>query len=202
MTSKALYHALGLHMHQPPGNLRLLIETNPWEAEEIIRCYERAARYAIKLGSVARLHIGFSGVLLQQLMDPAIVDAYRHIVDIPEMLSLYREAENVDFSQWAGSENQRKAGAAVHDLSHRRWELRRRADAMTEDGRRALGRARELTLEAQTSCFLFWGDAWIPQLYARTAPAARELETAAQELKAAARADPDSPEGSVTLQGS
>jgi len=411
MTSKTLYHALGLHMHQPPGNLRLLIGTNPWAAEEIIRCYQRAARYAIKFSSVAHLHVGFSGVLLQQLMDPAIVDAYRHILDIPEMLSLYREAANVeligmgyyhpifplipkadwsaqlsrgraimeeafgrvprgfwppemafsmdmipalvkagyeyvvvdgvhirsedglpdgyrpyvachegvcitvfprdrsisnaqesgldpdwfarecqqqtsrsprpeeprlvttwsdgenggwfrqtheesgffghffspymervltgdfpvtpvgladylkrnpptaralvqtgawnvgstsgyDFSQWAGSESQRKAVAAVNDLSRRWWELRRRADAMTEDGRRALGRARELILEAQTSCFLFWGDAWIPQLYARTAPAGRELETAAQELRAVAGADADGPEGSGARQGS
>jgi len=91
-----IFHALGLHMHQPPGNLRLLIDANPWEAEQIIRCYERPLRYAAQYRDVARLHIGFSGVLLEQLMDPGVVDRYRHIVDIPEMLDRYARADNIE----------------------------------------------------------------------------------------------------------
>ncbi len=96
MTGTDIDHALGLHMHQPPGNLRLLIEANPWEAEEIIRCYDRVPRYALAYRDVARLHVGFSGVLLEQLIDPWIVDRYRHIVDIPQMLQRYREADNIE----------------------------------------------------------------------------------------------------------
>jgi alpha-amylase/alpha-mannosidase (GH57 family) len=96
MTRTDIHHALGLHMHQPPGNLRLLIDANPWEAEEIIRCYERVPRYALQYRDVARLHVGFSGVLLEQLLDPEIVDRYRHIVDIPAMLERYREADNIE----------------------------------------------------------------------------------------------------------
>lgn len=96
MTPTHIYHALGLHMHQPPGNLRLLIEANPWEAEEIIRCYERVVRYALRYRDVACLHVGFSGVLLEQLLDPDIVQRYRHIVDIPAMLEGYREADNIE----------------------------------------------------------------------------------------------------------
>jgi 4-alpha-glucanotransferase len=96
MTRTDIYHALGLHMHQPPGNLRLLIEANPWEAEEIIRCYDRVPRYALEYRDVARLHVGFSGVLLEQLIDPDIVDRYRHIVDIPAMLERYREADQIE----------------------------------------------------------------------------------------------------------
>lgn len=96
MTETNLYHALGLHMHQPPGNLRLLIEANPREAAEIIRCYERAARYALQYRDVARLHVSFSGILLEQFLDPEIVDRYRHIVDIPAMLDLYRQADNIE----------------------------------------------------------------------------------------------------------
>ena len=46
MAERTVFHALGLHMHQPPGNLRLLIDAKPREAEEIILCYERAVRYA------------------------------------------------------------------------------------------------------------------------------------------------------------
>ena len=96
MTGTNIHHALGLHMHQPPGNLRLLIDTNPWEAEQIVRCYERAVRYARDYRDVARLHVGFSGVLLEQLLDPDIVDRYRHILDIPAMLQSYREADNIE----------------------------------------------------------------------------------------------------------
>ncbi|MDJ0861980.1 MAG: glycoside hydrolase family 57 [Gammaproteobacteria bacterium] len=91
-----LFHALGLHMHQPPGNLKLLLGSNEWEAEQIIRCYERAARYALKYPCEGRLHIGFSGILLEQLSDPALVDGYRRFLDIPEMLNRYREAENIE----------------------------------------------------------------------------------------------------------
>jgi hypothetical protein len=96
MTRTDIYHALGLHLHQPPGNLRLMMEANPCEAEEIIRCYDRVPRYALLYGDVARLHVGFSGVLLEQLLDPDIVDRYRHIVDIPAMLQRYRDAENIE----------------------------------------------------------------------------------------------------------
>jgi 4-alpha-glucanotransferase len=96
MTRTEIYHALGLHMHQPPGNLRLLIEASPWEAEQIMRCYDRVPRYALRYRDVARLHVGFSGVLLEQFLDPEVVDRYRHIVDIPAMLERYREADNIE----------------------------------------------------------------------------------------------------------
>jgi peptidoglycan/xylan/chitin deacetylase (PgdA/CDA1 family) len=91
-----IHHALGLHMHQPPGNLRLLIETNRFEAEQIMRCYERAPRYARAYADVARLHVGFSGILLEQLCDPGIQAAYRDLVDIPAMLRSYAETSNVE----------------------------------------------------------------------------------------------------------
>jgi alpha-amylase/alpha-mannosidase (GH57 family) len=91
-----IFHALGLHMHQPPGNLKLLIDSNPWEAEQIIRCYERAARYALNYRDVGYLHVGFSGILLEQLQDPQVIDRYRHLVDIPAMLESYAQADNVE----------------------------------------------------------------------------------------------------------
>ncbi len=34
-----------------------------------------------------------------------------------------------------------------------------------------LQKARRLVLETGTSCFLFWGDDWVPKLYERTSPA-------------------------------
>lgn len=96
MFYRNILHAIGLHMHQPPGNLELLIDSNPGEAEQIIRCYERTARHAARFPDVACLHVGFSGVLLEQLCDPRIIDRYRHIVDIPAMLESYRRAENIE----------------------------------------------------------------------------------------------------------
>jgi alpha-amylase/alpha-mannosidase (GH57 family) len=394
MIGTAIFHALGLHMHQPPDNLRLLIEKDVRTAEEIIRCYERAARYANRFPEHGRLHIGFSGILLEQLLDPDIIDRYRHIVDIPQVLDSYARAENVeligmgyyhpifpliptadweeqlvrgreimekvfgraprgfwppemafcmemvpalvkagyeyvvvdgvhvrpedglsdifrpylacqdgvcitvvprnreisngqesgldpdwfagetlshtrssprpaeprlvttwsdgenggwfrqtheesgffgrfftpymervgvgnypvvpvtlssylkahqptaraqvqtgawnvgstsgaDFSQWAGTESQRKAGAAIQELSRRYWGLRRRSGLLDETGRALLERARTLILESETSCFLFWGEAWIPNLYERTVPAQRVLDRVEQILSAA-----------------
>lgn len=96
MTQPLIANALGLHMHQPPGNLKLLIESNEWEAEQIIRCYERAARYAHQCQGIAHLHVGFSGILLEQFLDPEIVDRYRKFIDIPAMLDSYRTASNIE----------------------------------------------------------------------------------------------------------
>jgi len=89
-------HLLGLHMHQPPGNLGLLIDSNEWEARQIMLCYERPLRYAERYRDVARFCVGFSGILLEQLQDPSIVSRYAEIVDIPKMLDGYRSAPNIE----------------------------------------------------------------------------------------------------------
>ncbi len=96
MTSATIAHAAGLHMHQPRGNLRALLGAQPWEAEQILRCLERPLRYAERYRDVARLHIGFTGVLLEQPRDPELIDRARHIIDIPAMLGRYREAPNIE----------------------------------------------------------------------------------------------------------
>ncbi|MBF0483154.1 MAG: glycoside hydrolase family 57 [Candidatus Omnitrophica bacterium] len=90
-----IYYGMGLHMHQPPGNLKLLIEHNRWEAQQIIKCYDRAARYALKYPQ-APFHVDFSGILLEQFLDQNIIDAYKEYVDIPQMLDNYRKAKNIE----------------------------------------------------------------------------------------------------------
>jgi len=85
-------------MHQPPGNLDLLIEANEWEARQIMLCYERPLKYAQRYQDVARFCVGFSGILLEQLEDPSIIARYAGIVDIPRMLEGYRHAPNIDFA--------------------------------------------------------------------------------------------------------
>lgn len=92
----AIGHLLGLHMHQPPGNLELLIDTNEWEARQIMLCYGRPLKYASYYRDVARFCVGFSGILLEQLQDSKIIDRYSGIVDIPQMLEGYRKAPNIE----------------------------------------------------------------------------------------------------------
>ena len=85
-----------------------------------------------------------------------------------------------DFSQWAGSETQKQAAKEVVKLSHRYWTLRDKVDRGSV--REKLDRARRLILEAETSCFLFWGDGWVPKLYQRTRPAGELLDQVEAEL--------------------
>ncbi len=92
----ALYHLLGLHMHQPPGNLEFLIDTNDWEARQIMLCYDRPLKYAWRYQDVSRFCVGFSGILLEQFQDPKIVARYAGIVDIPKMLEAYRNTPNIE----------------------------------------------------------------------------------------------------------
>jgi alpha-amylase/alpha-mannosidase (GH57 family) len=92
-----IFHALGLHLYQPPGNLLTLLNNNEGEAQQVIRCYDRVTRYAHKHPDSAKLHLGFSGTLLEQLRNPEVVDRCRHFMDIPAMLESYRLAKNIEF---------------------------------------------------------------------------------------------------------
>jgi hypothetical protein len=60
-------------------------------------------------------------------------------------------------------------------------------DPEVGEARRKLDHARHLILEAETSCFLFWGDSWVPKVYERTGPARQLLREAEAAAKGAAR---------------
>ena len=89
-----IHHALGLHFHQPLGNLLALHHdpTQSWEATQILRSYERPLRFIEGWSDVARLHFSFSGTLLRQLEDPAVRETFADIVDIGGLLEGYRRA--------------------------------------------------------------------------------------------------------------
>ncbi|NIM50480.1 MAG: glycoside hydrolase family 57 [Armatimonadetes bacterium] len=89
-------HALGFHMHQPPGNLELLWHTDEWEARQIMLCYQRPIMYAQAYRDHGCFHVDFSGILLEQFLDPTVKGLYRDVVDIEEMLAGYAEAENIE----------------------------------------------------------------------------------------------------------
>ncbi|QSR88784.1 glycoside hydrolase family 57 [Methylacidiphilum caldifontis] len=91
-----IFHALGLHMHQPLGNLALLLDTNRWEAEQILLAYERPIRFLKRFEQSAKVHIGFSGTLLEQLTDPHIQEKSKGIIDLGVMLAGYRELPNIE----------------------------------------------------------------------------------------------------------
>lgn len=92
-----VYHALGLNMHQPMGNLLDLHNSEErWEARQILWCYDRPTRMLEGYEDVARLHIGFSGTLLKQLEDPGIRETFHDSVDVEDFLERYRHS-NIEF---------------------------------------------------------------------------------------------------------
>jgi len=97
MPLKIIQHAIGLHLHQPAGTLLKLLRQDESELRRVLLCYERLARHAHKYAHVARLHVALSVVLLEQLRDPAFIEASRHLADIPAILDSLRSAPNIEF---------------------------------------------------------------------------------------------------------
>lgn len=92
-----VYHALGLNMHQPPGNLIALHNSaESWEARQILWCYDRPTRMLEGYEDIARLHIGFSGTLLNQFEDQGVRETFRDVVDIAAFIDRYRRS-NIEF---------------------------------------------------------------------------------------------------------
>jgi len=80
-----------------------------------------------------------------------------------------------DFSQWAGSVSQRQALEEIWQLSRTYHEILQTFPGKGPDAAgQKLSLAREYLLRAETSCYLFWGDSWIPKLYEQTG-VARQL---------------------------
>ena len=87
-------------MHQPPGNLLdLLNNATKWhEAKQILLAYQRPLDYAERYPDMARFCVCFSGVLLEQLQDPELIDRCWDFTDIPKMLDRYAAASNIELA--------------------------------------------------------------------------------------------------------
>jgi len=59
-------------------------------------CYARPLKYAQRFAGAGGFHVDFSGILLEQFLDPVIQDLYRDAVDIEAMLDGYRQAKNIE----------------------------------------------------------------------------------------------------------
>lgn len=97
MPMNPIMHALGLHLYQPYGNLQKLLSENAEELRRILLCYERVGRFAHKYAGVAHIHLALSTVLLEQLQDPALINACNEMADIPAILESLRSAPNIEF---------------------------------------------------------------------------------------------------------
>jgi alpha-amylase/alpha-mannosidase (GH57 family) len=78
---REIHHALVLNMHQPPSNLDRLLETNEWEAKEILFAYDRMPRALWNYQDIARVHLSLSGTLLETLSNPSFQERAYGIVD-------------------------------------------------------------------------------------------------------------------------
>jgi alpha-amylase/alpha-mannosidase (GH57 family) len=94
---REVYHALGLHMHQPPGNIELLLGEDEGKAKQIILCYERPLKYVKRYEDIAKVHLGFSGILLDQLSNESIIKAFSATIDLRRMLLEYPRVKGIEF---------------------------------------------------------------------------------------------------------
>lgn len=83
---RSIYHALVLNFHQPPGNLDVLLDTTPWETQEILYAMDRMPRSLWDYEDVARVHLSLSGSLLETLSSPGFQERVYGIVDVGTLL--------------------------------------------------------------------------------------------------------------------
>ncbi len=78
--------ALVLNLHQPPGNLEHLLETQEWEAREILWAMDRIPRSLWGHEDIGRVHLSLSGSLLETLSNPDFQRRVYGIVDCGSLL--------------------------------------------------------------------------------------------------------------------
>lgn len=83
-------HALVLNFHQPTGNLEHLLTYNEWEAKEILWALDRIPRALWGYDDVARIHVAFSGTLLETLSNPEFQSRVFGIVKCGDLLWHYQ----------------------------------------------------------------------------------------------------------------
>ena len=83
---RKVFHALTLNFHQPAGNLERLLETNEWEAKELLWALDRMPRALWDCQDLARVHLSLSGTLLETVSNPAFQERVHGIVKCGDLL--------------------------------------------------------------------------------------------------------------------
>ena len=81
-----VYHALVLNLHQPLGNLELLLDTEEWAAKEILFALDRIPRSLWDFEDVGRVHLSLSGTLLETLARPDFQQRVYGIIKCGDLL--------------------------------------------------------------------------------------------------------------------
>ncbi len=83
---RTVFHALVLNLHQPSGNLETLLDSQEWEAKEILFAIDRIPRSLWGYEDVARVHLSVSGTLLETLSRPDFQERVYGIVKCGDLL--------------------------------------------------------------------------------------------------------------------
>ena len=81
-----VFHALVLNLHQLAGNLDYLLESNDWEAKEILFALDRIPRALWPYEDVGRVHLSLSGTLLETLSDARFQERVYGVVKCGDLL--------------------------------------------------------------------------------------------------------------------
>lgn len=84
--AETIFHALVFNLHQPAGNLEHLLETEPWQTQQILEAIDRIPRSLWGWEDVGRVHLAMSGILLETLSDPRFQQRVYGLVDCGSLL--------------------------------------------------------------------------------------------------------------------
>jgi hypothetical protein len=134
---------------------------------------------------------------------PIFIDDYLDRFGAYGRVSVRRGAWNTDehhgwnFHQWQGGQAQRDALARIHDLSQEFHRHSARAWGVDNcELHRVLSEARWRLLRAETSCNLYWGDAWVYRVHEDLDAVAWHLG----EVRAILGPEPEQPPTPVLVQ--
>ncbi len=97
---RCVYHALVLNLHQPLGNLEVLLSDQEWEARQILFALDRIPRSLWPYEDVGRVHVALSGTLLETLANP---DFQRRVYGIIKCGDLLWHLQNQKIIQILGT---------------------------------------------------------------------------------------------------
>jgi 4-alpha-glucanotransferase len=83
---RTVFHSLVLNLHQPSGNLEALLDSNEWEAKELLWALDRIPRSLWGYEDVGRVHLSLSGTLLETLSRPDFQQRVYGIIKCGDLL--------------------------------------------------------------------------------------------------------------------